>query len=62
MSLPPIRVDFENAIKNYIKEHLKIEIEYTSPAGLCDGKIKATLKLDEEVIDSNEHKIFKSFF
>ena len=36
---------------DYIKEHLKIEIEYTSPAGLCDGKIKATLKLDEEVID-----------
>lgn len=58
----PLAKNFNDIIRDYIKEHLKIEIEYTSPAGLCDGKIKATLKLDEEVIDSNEHKIFKSFF
>lgn len=58
----PLVKNFNDNIRDYIKEHLKIEIEYTSPAGLCDGKIKATLKLDEEVIDSNEHKIFKSFF
>lgn len=58
----PLVKNFNDNIRDYIKEHLKIEIEYTSPAGLCDGKIKATLKLDGEVIDSNEHKIFKSFF
>ena len=58
----PLVKNFNDNIRDYIKEHLKIEIEYTSPAGLCDGKIKVTLKLDEEVIDSNEHKIFKSFF
>lgn len=58
----PLVKNFNDNIRDYIKEHLKIEIEYTSPVGLCDGKIKATLKLDEEVIDSNEHKIFKSFF
>jgi hypothetical protein len=62
MNLPPIRVDFENAIKNYLKEHLKIEIQYNSPSGLCKGSIKTTLKLDDEVIDSSEQKIYKSFF
>lgn len=62
MNMLPLAKNFNDIIRDYIKEHLKIEIEYTSPACLCDGKIKATLKLDEEVIDSNEHKIFKSFF
>ena len=51
-----------NEIKNYLKDNLKIEIEYNSPIGFSDGKIKVTLKLEGEIIDSNEQKIFKTFF
>lgn len=55
-------VDIKNDIKEYIKNNLKIEIEYNSPVGLSDGNIKATLKLEGEVIDSDEKKIIKTFF
>lgn len=55
-------VYIKNDIKEYIKNNLKIEIEYNSPVGLIDGNIKATLKLEGEVIDSDEKKIIKTFF
>ena len=51
-----------NEVKNYLKDNLKIEIEYNSPVGLSDGNIKAILKLEGEIIDSDEKKIFKTFF
>lgn len=49
-------------IKQYLKDNLKIEVEYNSPIGLSDGNIKVTLKLEGEIIDSNEKKIYKTFF
>ena len=55
-------IDIKQNIKEYLKNNLKIEIEYNSPIGLSDGNIKATLKLEGEIIDSNEQKIFKTFF
>lgn len=54
--------DITNEIKKYLKDNLKIEVEYNSPVGLFDGKIKVILKLEGEIIDSNEQKIFKSLF
>jgi hypothetical protein len=51
-----------NEVKNYLKDNLKIEIEYNSPVGLSAGNIKAILKLEGEIIDSDEKKIFKTFF
>ena len=55
-------IDIKEDIKEYIKNNLKIEVEYNSPIGLSDGKIKVILKLEGEIIDSNEQKIFKTFF
>ena len=55
-------IDIKNDIKEYIKNNLKIEVEYNSPIGLSDGKIKVILKLEGEIIDSNEKKIYKTFF
>lgn len=55
-------IDVKEDIKEYIKNNLKIEVEYNSPIGLSDGKIKVTLKLEGEIIDSNEQKIVKTFF
>lgn len=55
-------IDVKEDIKEYIKNNLKIEVEYNSPTGLSDGKIKVTLKLEGEIIDFNEQKIFKTFF
>ena len=55
-------IDIKNDIKEYIKNNLKIEVEYNSPIGLNDGKIRVILKLEGEIIDSNEQKIFKTFF
>jgi len=55
-------VDLEKDIKEYIKNNLKIELEYNSPVGLSDGNIKVTLKLEGEIIDSTEQKIMKTFF
>ena len=55
-------VDLEKDIKEYIKNNLKIELEYNSPIGLSDGKIKVILKLEGEIIDSAEQKIMKTFF
>ena len=55
-------VDLEKDIKEYIKNNLKIEVEYNSPVGLSDGNIKVTLKLEGEIIDSTEQKIMKTFF
>ena len=55
-------IDVKEDIKEYIKNNLKIEVEYNSPIGLSDGKIKVILKLEGEIIDSNEQKIFKTFF
>ena len=63
MLYKPVSKDLiANEIKNYLKDNLKIEVEYNSPIGLNDGKIKVTLKLEGEIIDSNEQKIFKTFF
>jgi hypothetical protein len=63
MLYKPVSKDLiANEIKNYLKDNLKIEVEYNSPIGLSDGKIKVTLKLEGEIIDSNEQKIFKTFF
>jgi hypothetical protein len=55
-------VDVKEDIKEYIKDNLKIEVEYNSPVGLGDGNIKVTLKLEGEIIDSDEKKIIKTFF
>jgi hypothetical protein len=52
----------EDNIRKYLKNNLKIEVEYNSPVSLSDGKIKVTLKLEGEIIDSNEQKIMKTFF
>jgi len=57
-----VKEDVKEDIKEYIKNNLKIEVEYNSPTGLSDGKIKVTLKLEGEIIDFNEQKIFKTFF
>ena len=63
MLYKPVSKDLiADEIKNYLKDNLKIEVEYNSPIGLNDGKIKVTLKLEGEIIDSNEQKIFKTFF
>ena len=63
MLTKPLNTEYiANEVKKYLKEHLKIEIEYNSPSGLCKGFIKATLKLDDEVIDTSEQKIYQSFF
>lgn len=63
MLYKPVSKDLiADEIKNYLKDNLKIEVEYNSPIGLSDGKIKVTLKLEGEIIDSNEQKIFKTFF
>ena len=62
MNMLPLAKNFNDDIRDYIKEHLKIEIQYNSPSGLCKGSIKTTLKLDDEIIDSSEQKIYKSFF
>ena len=59
----PLNTEYiDNEVKKYLKDNLKIEIEYNSPIGLSDGKIKVILKLEGEIIDSNEKKIFKTFF
>jgi hypothetical protein len=52
----------EDKIRKYLKNNLKIEVEYNSPIGLSDGKIKVILKLEGEIIDSTEQKIMKTFF
>ena len=52
----------EKLIKKYIKEHLKIKVEYATPHSLCDGKIKASIYLDDELVDSSEQKIMMTFF
>ena len=63
MLYKPVSKDLiANEVKKYLKDNLKIEVEYNSPIGLNDGKIKVTLKLEGEIIDSNEQKIFKTFF
>ena len=51
----------EDKIRKYLKNNLKIEVEYNSPIGLSDGNIKVTLKLEGEIIDSTEQKIMKTF-
>ena len=33
----PLAKNFNDIIRDYIKEHLKIEIKYNSPAGLVKG-------------------------
>jgi len=62
LSRPVSKEFIANEIKNYLKDNLKIEVEYNSPIGLSDGNIKVTLKLEGEIIDSNEKKIYKTFF
>ena len=59
----PLNTEYiDNGFKKYLKDNLKIEVEYNSPIGSNDGKIKVILKLEGEIIDSNEKKIFKTFF
>jgi len=59
----PLNTEYiDNGFKKYLKDNLKIEVEYNSPIGLSDGKIKIILKLEGEIIDFNEKKIFKTFF
>ena len=62
MNMLPLAKNFNDVIRDYLKKHLKIEIQYNSPTGLCKGSIKTTLKLDDEIIDSSEQKIYQSFF
>jgi len=63
MLAKPLNTEYiDNEVKKYLKDNLKIEVEYNSPIGLSDGKIKVILKLEGEIIDSNEKKIFKTFF
>ena len=63
MLAKPLNTEYiDNEVKKYLKDNLKIEVEYNSPISLNDGKIKVTLKLEGEIIDSNEQKIFKTFF
>jgi len=52
----------DEIIKDYLKNNLKIELEYCSPIGLSDGFIKATIKLNGEIIDSDKKTIVKTFF
>ena len=52
----------DKEIETYLKNKLKIELEYNTPIGLSDGNIKVTLKLNGEIIDSSEKKINKTFF
>jgi hypothetical protein len=52
----------DEIIKDYLKNNLKIELEYCSPVGLNDGFIKATIKLDGEIIDSDKKTIVKTLF
>lgn len=49
-------------VKNYITDNLKVEVEYNSPMGLIKGNIKVILKLDGEIIDSDEKPIYKTYF
>ena len=49
-------------VKNYLTDNLKVEVEYNSPMGLSKGNIKVTLKLDGEIIDSDEKPIYKTYF
>ena len=63
MLAKPLNTEYvDNEVKKYLKDNLKIEVEYNSPIGLSDGKIKVTLKLKGVIIDSDEKKIFKTFF
>ena len=57
-----IEDNINKSIKEYLKKNLKIEIKYNQPVGLCDGLIKVILKLNGEIISSDEHKIYKTFF
>ena len=52
----------DKEIEIYLKNKLKIELEYNTPIGLCDDNIKVTLKINGEIIDSSEKKINKTFF
>lgn len=49
-------------VKNYLTDNLKVEVEYNSPVGFSKGNIKVTLKLDGEIIDSDEKIINKTYF
>ena len=63
MLTKPLNTEYiGDEIKKYLKDNLKIEVEYNSPIGLSDGKIKVILKLEGEIIDSDEKKIIKTFF
>jgi hypothetical protein len=54
--------DIYDILEDYIRKNLKIEIKYSPSIGFCDGKIKAILKLNGDIIDSDEHNIHKSLF
>lgn len=55
-------ISFYDILEDYIRKNLKIEIKYSPPIGFCDGKIKVILKLNGDIIDSDEHNIHKSLF
>ena len=49
-------------IKNMLKDHLKIKIDYKNPMSMFDGQIRATLLWDNDIIDMNAQPIKQSYF